>query len=284
MQSSKSSSHPAYRFSGLARPLDPAYPSNKAVLLFAPVAFLLGLLHAHYEGYTLAGAAEAGINAALVLFFCWALTRELSPDDSVAAFIAPAIALALWPRAGSQSILALVAVLAAARLVNRSPGRSATMFDSVLLTAGFAALAWYSSWVFGALGIMALTLDALLRPVGNQPRRRSHFVFAGLLLLATGARVLEGIDPLRWPPHLPAFATVAGLYLLAIMLYPRPRSVGDVDGRLLMHPRVRAGLVLGLLGTLLLSMDSGFSLARIASLWACMLAVPMTLPFLLARR
>jgi hypothetical protein len=136
MPSGPSPLHPCYRFSGVARPVDPAYPTNKAVLLFAPVAFLLGAILAYFDGSAFGQIMLAGCNAALLLFLTWALTRELSPDDNPAAFVAVGLALATWPRVGEQSILTLAVVLTAARVINRSTGKPATIVDSVLLTAG----------------------------------------------------------------------------------------------------------------------------------------------------
>ena len=284
MQSPHASLDPAYRFSGLCRSIDPAYLTNKAVLLFAPVAFLLGALYAYYGGFEVGETLSAGFNASLLLFFAWALTRELSPDDNPAAFVAAGIALALWPRVGPQSILTLAVLLMAARIVNRSTGKAATLVDSVIATAGFGAMAWLSSWVFGVVGIAALTLDGLMRPAGNQPRRRYHLAFAALLMMVTGARWITGVPALGLPPHLPAFATIVGLAVLAIFLYPRPYSVGDVDKRPLVHARVRAALALGLLGIVLLSVDQGVNLFELVGAWSCLVAIPLTLPFVLARR
>jgi hypothetical protein len=284
MQSPHARSHPVYRFSGLTRSIDPAYPTNKAVLLFAPVAFLLGALYAYYGSYSLGATMLTGLNAALLLFLGWALTRELSPDDNAAAFVAAGIALTLWPRVGPQSILTLAVLLVAVRLVNRSTGKAATMIDSVLATAVFGVMAWLSSWVFGVIGILAFSLDALLRAPGSQPRRRDHLAFAGALVLVTGLRVIDGVAPLMLPAHLPAFATIVGLCVLAIILYPRPHTVGDVDKRPLVHARVRAGLALGLIATVLLSVDPAMNVFELVGLWSCLVAVPLTLPFLLARR
>jgi peptidoglycan/LPS O-acetylase OafA/YrhL len=96
--------------------------------------------------------------------------------------------------------------------------------------------------------------------------------------------MIMGIEPLRVPAHLPVWAMIAGLCAVAIGLYPRPRSVGDVDQRRLVHARVRGALAVGLIGTVLLSIDGGVNLFGIVGLWACVLAVPLGLPFLLRRR
>jgi hypothetical protein len=275
---------PAFRFSGLARPLDPAYPTNKAVLLFAPVVFLLGALYAYFGGAGLVDILLAGLNASLLLFFTWALTRELTPDDNAAAFVAVGIALVAWPRVGLQSILTLAAILVVARLINRSTGKAATLLDAVLVTVGMGVMAWFSSWMFGVIGALAFLLDAMLPVAGTQARRCRHFAFAGVLVGVTAARLIMGVEPLRVPAHLPVWGLIAGLCGLAIWLYPRPRSVGDVDRERLVHARVRGALALGLVSAVLLSIDDGVSLFRIVGLWACVLAVPLGLPFMRRRR
>lgn len=275
---------PVFRFSGIARPIDPAYPTNKAVLLFAPVVFLLGAIYAYFGGANFVDIVLAGLNASLLLFFTWAVTRELSPDDNPAAFLAVGIALIVWPRVGLQSILTLAAVLIAARLVSRSTGKPATMLDSVLVTLGFGAMAWFSSWTFGVIGALALALDAVLPVAGSQAPRRDHFAFAAALVGVTVARLMMGVEPLRVPAHLPVWALIAGLCAIAVWQYRRPRSVGDVDQRRLVHERVRCALSLGLASAVLLTLDGGVDLFRIVGLWACVLAVPLGLPFALRRR
>src|SRR5690606_36920813 len=88
----------------------------------------------------------------------------------------------------------------------------------------------------------------------------------------------------RVPAHLPVWALIAGLCAIAVWQYRRPRSVGDVDQRPLVHERVRCALGLGLIGAVLLSVDGGVDLFGIVGLWACVLAVPLGLPFALRRR
>lgn len=275
---------PLFRFSGLGRPLDPAYATNKAVLLFAPVVFLLGALYAYFGDAEIGDALRAGLNASLLLFFSWAVTRELTPDDNAAAFVAVGIALVVWPRVGLQSIVTLAAILMAVRLVSRSTGKPATKVDSLLVTVGFGALAWFWSWTFAVIGALALLLDAVLPVAGNQAHRRDHFVFASTLVGVAVARFIIGIEPLRVPAHEPVWALIAGLCALAIWRYPRPRSVGDVDQQRLVRARVRGGLSVGLVGAILLSIDGGVDLFGIVGVWACVLAVPLGLPFVLRGR
>lgn len=276
--------HPAYRFSGIVRPVDPAYPTNKAVLVLVPLALVLGVVSSLVGEGGLGEAMQAGLNLALTVFLAWAVTRELSPDDNPAAFIAVGLALAVWPRVGAQSLMIPAAVMLAVRLLNRSTGKPAELGDCVIATIGFAAIAWWVSWTVGVVGVLALGLDALLPCPGEQQQRRRHLGAASVLALVIGARIVVGIPQLQLPAHLPVFATIAGLCAVAAGFYPRPRSVGDVDAVPLSRARVRAGLAAGLLATVLVSLDSEVKLQSLASLWACVLAVPLGLPILALRR
>jgi hypothetical protein len=276
------SRHPAYRWSGVARPVDPRYPTNKAVLVLVPAVLILAGVAALLGGVSLLDAGLAGLHAGLLAFLVWALTRELSPDDNPAAFLAVAIALAAWARVGPQSLALLAAALIAARLVNRSTGLPAKLGDSLLLTLGFALLTWSVSWTCGVVGALALLLDALA-PSKLEARRR-HLACAAVLAAVLAARVLVGIDALVLPAHLPVFASIAGLGVLAVALYPTPRSVGDIDQSPLVPARVRAGLALGLLTAALASLDGGLALQQVAALWGCVLAVALGLPVVWLRR
>ena len=283
-ESTRAPLHLAYRVSGLARPVDPAYPTNKALLVLVPLVFMGAAAWTYMGGASLADAGAAGLEAGLMSFLVWALTREMSPDDNPAAFVAVALSLLVWPRVGEQSLLLLGGVLVAVRLVNRSTGKAAEMADSLLAALLFAALAWFSSWTLGLVGALALALDGLLPAPAAQAHRKHHL---GLALVPAGAALavlLMGTDAPALPAHLPVFATIAGLCLLAVLATAAPSSVGDVDGEPLSHTRVRLGLGVGLLAAVALSFDSGFRLQSAASLWACVLAVPLGLPIARWRR
>jgi hypothetical protein len=274
--------HPAYRLSGVARPVDPSYPTNKAILILMPVVLVAAVVMQLLDGERWLDAGLVGLNAALVVFFCWALTRELSPDDNSAAFLAVALALASWGRVGQQSILILAATVTAARLVNRSTGLAAKPSDSVLVTVGFGLLAWFVSWTCGVVGVVALALDAVLP--SKLERRRGHLLAALVLAIVVGVRIWLGVEVVKLPAHLPVFGTIAGLGLIAVLAYPKPRSLGDVDEQPLVHARVRAGLAMGVLAAALVSIDGGVPLQRVAGLWACVLATALGLPFVWLRR
>jgi hypothetical protein len=278
----RSELHPVYRLSGVARPVEPRFPTNKAVLVLMPLVFVLGAALRGSEGASWVDAGLAGLEAALLLFLAWALTRELSPDDNPAAFLAAGFALAGWARVGEQSLLILAATLLAVRLVNRSTGLPAKLGDSLIITVGFASLAWFVSWTCGVVGALALALDAVLP--SKLEARRIHLLGAGLVALVVVARVVVGVADPQLPAHLPVFATIAGLGFVAALAYPKPSSVGDVDGQPLVPARVRVAFALGVLAAVLVSLDGNIPLQRVAGLWACVLASALGLPIVWLRR
>jgi len=278
--------HPVYRFSGIGRPVDPACPTNRAILLLLALALVVGAVLAVRASSGGLGAGLAGANAGLSTFLAWALTRELSPDDNAAAFLAAALAWFAWLLAGEQSLLSPVVVLMSLRLVNRSTGRAALASDTLLLLPLFVFAAWTESWTLAVVGAAALALDGVLPTAPGQAMRRSHRLLA--LFLAgfaalLGASANDGVGMPDAPVGI-ALIIVAVLALAAALFYPAPRSRGDVDGLPLVHIRVRAGLLLGVYAAVLVTADAGLETTRLSVLWSSLAATVAGLPFVVVRR
>ena len=129
------SEHRIYRVTSIGRPVEPKYPTNKAILLLMPVAALIAGVVALIQGDGGGASATGALVAFFVVFACWALGRELAPDDNSAAFVGAVlafIALWWWP---SPSLLLLFTALALSRIVNRTTGLTARLVDSVIVTA-----------------------------------------------------------------------------------------------------------------------------------------------------
>ena len=77
MSSDAGQARGVYRITSIARPVDPAVPTNRAVLVVVPLAAALG------AGLALAGLTEGSpggvaLTAALATFGVWALARDLA--------------------------------------------------------------------------------------------------------------------------------------------------------------------------------------------------------------
>ena len=276
--------HPAYKVSGLARPVDPAYPTNKALSMILPVLLLGGVVWTWWGGGTWLEVAIGGFNLALVGFFVWAMTREMAPDDNPAAFIALVLAALTWTRMGSLSFLLLAGAMGPARVVNRSTGRGTELTDTAAAVALGGLLSWGVHWSVGIAATLGFVFDAFLPAPTRNDRQSRHLVAAGLVGASTLVQVLASPPEFRLPPHLPIFGTVALLGWIVTLACPTPRSVGDVDGLPLSRNRVRLGTALIMLVATLTAVDANYVMEPSGALWAAVAGMVLGFPVMLLRR
>lgn len=268
-----------YRFSSIARPVDPRYPTNRALLVLLP---LLALASA---GLTIVleldgGALSKGLGTMLTCFVAWALTRELSPDDDVAAFVAVALAWSALLFLDATSVLLPFVALLLVRIVNRSTGLPARPFDtiSILGVCIWAAISLEQGLIL-LLAAVAFSLNATL----TDPQRH-HFLAAGACLTVFAWLLIEAPSFISF--ELPSLdwlivITLAAAYVWAGKQYRAPMSVSDVYSKRLDPVRVRGGLLLGFLLAVQALLTDGRTAWSDTPIWACVIAVPVSL---LARR
>lgn len=265
-----------YEISALGRPLDPGYPTNRAVLILLPIAAVVaGIIAAAGPGReSVRGVVVAGVEGALAAFGSWALAREIAPDEEAAAFGAMAIGFGAWLLVDA-ALLPVFTALAFARLVNRSTGLPATLLDSTVVVA----LALYASWqahtpLPALVGALAFALDAALAP-----GLARQWLFAGLCAAAGIVMALSGVAP-DYIPNRPDLvprtaATVVTVMAIALVATTRSvSSVGDVTGFPLSLSRVRAAQGITLLVAVAAAAGTG-SVAAGAVVWACLLGVSL---------
>ena len=120
-----------YQYSSIARPLDIAYPTNRAVVMLLPLAFLIGAAKGWIYGGDLVQVLMSGARFILICFGAWALARELHPDDNPAAFLAMAFAALVGWFVPEPGLLTLFATLGLVRMVNRTTGLASRKTDSI---------------------------------------------------------------------------------------------------------------------------------------------------------
>lgn len=264
-----------YRFSSIARPVDPRFPTNRALLILLPLLALVS------GSLTVLPALDMGflplaLGALLTCFVAWALTRELAPDDNVAAFVALTLAWLAFLLFGTNSVLLTFVALVLVRIVNRSTGLPARLFDtlSVLGLCTFAAISLDQNLIM-LVAAAAFLLNATL----PEPQRM-HFVPAALCLSGFAWLVIDGMPfsggSLQVRDWLIVIALAAGTGWVITQIRT-PVSVCDVYSKRLEPARVKAGLLLGFALALQALLTDGSSAWLATPIWACIISVPASL-------
>ena len=285
-----------YRVTTLARPLDPSWRTNRAVLVLMP----LGAIISGVVAWWVAGVDEittlwAAVSGAAVVLGAWALGRELAPDDERAAFFAMTLGFGSFLMVSNASLLLLFTGLTLSRLVARTVGLPPTMLDrfAALAVAGAAAVATRSPdiWLVAAL---ALGIDARLgggppdatRPDGARraPTRQLGFValavactvvHAGLLVAFPSPGPVTG----PWSYSLGSLAwaiPIAAAFLAVIVRTRALTSVADATGEPLSARRVRHGMVVVLVLTLRSLLQGDTGAANSVLLWTTLAGVALS--------
>ena len=220
-------------FTGIGRPLDAGYRSNRLILLISALAFVGWTVAALWLDALWLEAAGNGFRFAVSLFLAWAVCREIDPDHVWSAFavlplIVAAVHLHSWP-----DILAVVWLLMGLRFINRTTGLPPTVLDA----AGYAGLtAWLAvewSFIAAPLAALAILLNVLL---GHRERMQLAVAAVTAALL-----VLPWVE-IRWQPDLNALvagSAVSVFFLLFVYFAPPFASPGDETGRTLSDRRMR---------------------------------------------
>lgn len=240
-----------YKLTSIGRPLNPAYLTNKAVLIILPIVLLAGITLGWLEGLGTADSLVNGLRFALIAFAGWALARELAPDDQSTAFICMFLAVVAGTRVPDAGVLIVFATMGLVRLVNRSTGLPARMGDSlVLMLITFLVVYSTQSPFFALVAAIAFALDGILR----DPVRR-HWIFAvfsfiGMIVYMVDNDVTLGM--LSAPDSLAEWLSFLFLvlFLFNIIRLPRPMSVSDIGAKRLSLKRVKGGMLVAALAVL----------------------------------
>lgn len=240
---------PIYRRSSIARPLEPQYKSNLAVLILLPIIGVIGYVWTSSQGASGLSPLWSALEFALVGFVSWAAARELDPDRNPGAFIAMALAVGTLFFIPDVAVWSLVLALMATRIVNRCVGQPAK-FTDILLVSGLAALAVFRDGFseMGFVAAVAFSIDAML-----DRKRTLNLLGAAIALSFTVWELIElqgDFEALLFtaiqamdPVWLYSALAIIGLGVIHALLIGRVDSVGDATGEPLSGLRVRAGIL-----------------------------------------
>ncbi|MFC2015385.1 hypothetical protein ACFLUM_00435 [Chloroflexota bacterium] len=254
-------------------PIDPSYPTNRAIAALALVVAIAGTIVRLSSGTALLDSILWGIGAGLLPFLTWALGRELDPDHDLSAFVGAGLVLIALLLPDMPSLLLILWLLLVVRIVNRSVGLPAKALDSVSVFGLGAWLTWQGHWMVGLMTAIAFLLDGLLSP----PLRYHLFVSGLAFVITVILSVFHGDMAMESGPTMPVAVSsvaMACLFLVVIATTRQVEAVGDATGAVLNPRRVQAAQVLALVTALLFAWWDGASgLVAMLPLSAAMLGV-----------
>jgi|GEM_PF-366672 len=262
-----------YRFTSLPRPLDPTYPTNIAISILMILTMV-----AFFAFYMMVGISliTALISAAMVgigVFLTWAIAREIDPDNEFSAFAAAGIAMLGSVAFGVPDLLAMVFILLATRILNRTVGPPATIFDSsgLLIIAGL--LAMRGNWIYPMIAANVYVLDSQL----DHPNRRQIMFGLAAVAVMGIAFFLDGWQGPTHPLTVPAlFAIALTLILVTMTLLSTDQldSKTDLTDESLSVVRITAAQIMVLLTCVFIAVWHGaVGVIGVFPLWATLLGV-----------
>ncbi|MDX9866183.1 MAG: hypothetical protein RBT34_15375, partial [Anaerolineaceae bacterium] len=230
--------------SAIMRPVDWNYPTNRLIILLSLGVLVLGTMYQLvWAGLGFLSALGWGASTGLAVFVCWALSRELDPDDEYAAFVAVGLYLAgilIWEAQGR--LLVMFWLIETIRILNRSVGLPVKIMDGVLLLGLMGWLLWQGYYEVGLLTAAAFFVDDRL-----SAENRQELVLGGISVVMTVVVFLLRPQPLIVNPAgapvavLAVMAVSIILYIWLILKSSRPIAVCDVGGSPLRGACVQAG-------------------------------------------
>jgi hypothetical protein len=235
-------------------------------------------------GGELIQSALWGIAAGFAVFLAWALGRELDPDHDLSAFVAAGWALIGVLFLDLPSIIVLLWILLLVRIVNRTVGLPARIFDSLLMLGLAGWFTLQGSWIVGLMTALAFFLDGQLSP----PHRR-QLLFAGIAFLVTVISFvltggIQGEAKLSFPGLL-ALLVMSALFVLVIIDSRELRTLSDQTSEPLNPRRAQAAQIIALLTGIQFALWRGDpGLVSLMPLWAAMLGVALYRLFVIIYR
>ncbi|WP_374688698.1 hypothetical protein [Promineifilum sp.] len=265
-----------YRLSALVRGYDLRLGYNRVILGLSALGALVAAAVRLVADATVEEALWRAVAAGAAVFAAAAIAKELDPDRPRAAVVAAAVAAAgAWfIRPDTLDVLAaLLWLILAVRLINRSTGLRPKLSDALALLAVAAWLLWRGFPLFGALAGGVFLLDARLHD-----GRRLHAVLGALALVsiaiawALGWVDLAPIPSGRWLTA--GLLAVAVAFIPVILTYYTVAATADATGAPLNGARVQAGQAVALgSGLSLASWQGQPGAALLFALWAAFLGI-----------
>jgi hypothetical protein len=270
-----------HKLTGLGRPLDFSYLSNRLVAIAAIVSIIAALILGWQSG--MAFNPELiwyAIKIGLAVFLSWAIAREAAPENHAAALVATVlISLSLLFLYAKPALLEVALLVSVTRIINRTTGLPPTWPD-VVGTGLLALFIAYAGIWFIALALpVALWLNSRFDSANTKFNLAAGFIF--LAILGVGFIHLGEV----YPGNLSTGYTIATVVIASgYAFYIRKSTLGreknDLGTDFLDKERVKQSQVVLLLSLALSSLWLGnLGFMQLSVVWAAFSASILSQPF-----
>ena len=149
-------------FTALGRPIDPGYPTNRAIAVLSAIVMLAATIGQMLFGTAWLESTVWGAGVGVTIVLTWAVGRELDPDHDLSAFVGAALVLPGLLLFDLPAFLLVLWLLLALRIVNRTARQPAKPLDTVAVLGLGGWLTWQGNWVAGLITAAAFLFDGLL--------------------------------------------------------------------------------------------------------------------------
>lgn len=250
---------------GLGRPIDPRHASNRVVLVLGAVAFAAGFVR--WSDRDLIGSFVDAAIIGLLVVMAWAFAREIDPDYPTSATIAAVLTLGVALVVESISVLPIVGLMVAGRILIRSTGKPPTVIDLLALTAGSFLLGRTGAgWVAALVLAFAIARDRTLPGLPTSWMSRILIPFL-IPIVASVSVVLNSGELWVRPPWWMVGVAAVGLVAAAFMPPYVPVSRCDLRGEPLQPKRLQSARRVTLVGAILISALGEIGLEPMLPVW-----------------
>jgi len=264
------------KISGLARPVDISYRSNRHFLLVGLLTLLVASGYQLFMGNAFLESLWWGIQAAFVTFLSWAIGRELDPDINSSALLSIPLSLAAFYFFEDLNWLLLFVFVMMMRVGSHICGQSVKITDAVLVIGLATYVVWRGEYVVGFALAITFLADSQLRP----PHQKSIWYALAALLLSIAALIISPAttDDFSYQPYWPwGVVGVALLFALVVIRdYKRPRSTEDYRVQALSGSRMQAVQLIVMISVVVMYFLKGqLATLAVAPVWAGILSATL---------
>ncbi len=262
------------RISSLTRSIDTGYFPNLLILILSAAVLLIISINRSLSGipvhYSLLDAAAA----AIAVFLCWALSREMDPDHDYTAILASLLVAGYIYLNAVPNLLLILWLLLIFRILSRTSGNEVTLIDSLIVFIIGVWIILDHSWIFGPVMSAFYILESRLPPAG---RRHLYFAIISIIIsiVLIGTKNTQNMEIFSEVFSILFIITV--LYILAIFTLKPVAAMDDMGKAFLSSKRIQIVRLIGLktfvMAALLIGPDG---LVMLSPLWIAMVSVSVT--------